>query len=129
MTESVVRVSATPTPTPAPAATPTPVPSPTPVPLTSVDIEVSNNKPVISYDGKWIAFSSNALSPASFDANEAGNKAALGTTDANQEIFLYRIPDVTPADLSSGVEVPRVNLDAGAFTRLTNTPASRPPQP
>ncbi|MEJ7618080.1 MAG: hypothetical protein WKF30_14215 [Pyrinomonadaceae bacterium] len=127
VTESVVRVSATPTPTP--AATPTPAPSPTPVPLTSVDIEVSNNKPVISYDGKWIAFSSNALSPASFDANEAGNKAALGTTDANQEIFLYRIPDITPADLASGVEVPRVNLDAGTFTRLTNTPASRPPQP
>ncbi|MEJ7615764.1 MAG: hypothetical protein WKF30_02040 [Pyrinomonadaceae bacterium] len=129
VTESALITPTTPTPTPTPAATPTPVPSPTPVPGNRVEIEVSNNRPAISYDGKWIAFNSNAPNPASLDANEAANRLALGTTDANQEIFIYRIPDTTDVDLSSGLDVPKVNLDAGTFTRLTNTLASRPPQP
>lgn len=126
VTEGLLKTT-TATPTPTPAATPTPAPSPTPVPVTSLQIEISSNKPVISGDGKWIAFSSNAINPASFNANEPANQTALGTTDANQEIFLYRVPDVADVDLSAGQEVPRVNLDAGTFTRLTDTAASRPP--
>ncbi|HUR98842.1 MAG TPA: hypothetical protein VMZ26_12320, partial [Pyrinomonadaceae bacterium] len=49
--------------------------------------------------------------------------------DANVEIWLYRIPDYAPADLVSGEELPVTNLAGGQFTRVTNTPASRPPLP
>lgn len=130
-TENVLKATATPTPTPTPTATPTGTPTPAPVPTpalpSSIQFEISNNQAAISYDGKWLAFSSNAPNPALFPAASA-DRAALAV-DANQEIFLYRIPD-TPADadLSAGLEVAAVNLGAGTFTQVTNTAASTPPR-
>ncbi|HYG11911.1 MAG TPA: hypothetical protein VD835_18330, partial [Pyrinomonadaceae bacterium] len=86
--------------------------------------EVSNNRPFISRDGRWIVFSSNADTPFNFNGDT--NKTAL-MADGNQEIFLYRIPDVPAVDLRSGVDTPFVNLSQNAFTRITNTAASRLP--
>jgi uncharacterized protein (TIGR03437 family) len=93
-----------------------------------VAVEVSNHDPVISYDGRYIAFTSNAANPGSFDGNEAQNRTQLAA-DGNQEIFLYRIPDVPAADLKSGTVAPFVDLSAGSFIRITDTPASIRPQP
>ncbi|MEA2206044.1 MAG: hypothetical protein QOE77_2820 [Blastocatellia bacterium] len=118
--------SASPTPTPTPAASPTPTPGPTPADFTQVEVEVSNNRPVISNNGRWIVFSSNAVTPGLFDGN--ANRAAL-LADGNQEVFLYFIPATTAIDLSSGAEAPFVNLATGTFTQVTNTPASGVPQP
>jgi uncharacterized protein (TIGR03437 family) len=101
----------------------------TPFETTNIAVEVSNNRPQISRDGKWIVFSSNAPTPGSFDGTTADNKAAL-QADGNQEIFLYRIPDVADASLTSGVDPGYVELrNANGFTRVTNTPASALPRP
>ena len=110
-----------------------PVPSGTPNDFSNIEVEVSNNRPFISHDGRYVVFTSNAYADANAAANPGsfnGNsfKDAL-KADGNQEIFLYRVPDVAEADLSSGAEVPFVDLSAGAFTRVTNTPASFPPTP
>jgi len=125
--------SPTPTPTSTPIPTPTPAPTPTPTPTPSVDpstvqVDVSNNNPVLSNDGKWIVFSSNAGNPGNYDGTNPANAAAL-LADGNQEIWMYRIPDVTTVDLTAGADVPKIDLTAGTFTRITNTPASLPPQP
>jgi len=93
--------------------------------FSNTDVEVSNNRPVISRDGRWIVFSSNANTPFSFDGD--ANKAAL-KTDGNQEIFLYRIPDAPAANLRSGADVAFFDLRRDSFTRVTNTPASSLPQ-
>jgi uncharacterized protein (TIGR03437 family) len=96
-----------------------------PTDFSNIKVEVSNNHPTISNNGRWIAFSSNALTPSSFDGD--ANSAALAA-DSNQEIFLYFIPATTAVDLSNGADVaPAVDLAAGTFTRLTNTPQSRAP--
>lgn len=116
----------TPTPTPSPSASPTPTPGPTAADLSTVAVEVSNNRPVLSANGRWIVFSSNASTPGSFDGN--ANRAAL-LADGNQEVFLFFIPATTTVDLASGAEAPFVDLAAGTFTQVTNTPASRLPQP
>jgi hypothetical protein len=97
----------------------------------NIQVEISNNKPVISFDGRWIAFGSNAtlsgtsLNPGNFDGNT--HSAALAS-DANTEMFLYQVPAEVSISLSSGVEAPFVNLSKGTFIRVTDTPASRPPQ-
>ncbi len=114
--------------------------------LSNISIEVSNNRPQISNDGRFIVFTSNAVitnnaqaSPARFDGETTGSDTALAE-DGNQEIFLYRIPDVPAADLTSGAEPAAVNLGctsaqvdngtcAARFTRVTNTPASARPRP
>ncbi|MFL6210544.1 MAG: hypothetical protein ACJ74W_16940 [Pyrinomonadaceae bacterium] len=99
-----------------------------PFDTTNIAVEVSNNRPQISRDGKWIVFSSNASTPGGFDGTTADNKAAL-QADGNQEIFLYRIPDVADASLTSGVDPGYVELrNANGFTRVTNTPASALPR-
>ena len=116
----------TPTPTPSPSASPTPTPGPTAADLSNVDVEVSNNQPVLSVNGRWIVFSSNASTPGSFDGNT--NRALL-LADGNQEVFLYLIPATTTVDLATGAEAPFVDLAAGTFTQVTDTPASRLPQP
>jgi uncharacterized protein (TIGR03437 family) len=118
--------AASPTPTPTPGATPTPTPTPsaTPVPSCSIQVDVSNNRPQISNNGRWIVFSSNAITPASF--NGSANLAAL-QADGNQEVWLYQIPAVPNDDLSNGSDVPYVDLSAGTFTQVTNTAASRTP--
>jgi len=92
--------------------------------FSNIAVEVSNNRPFISRDGRWIVFSSNADTPFSFNGDN--NRAALAA-DGNQEIFLYRIPDVAAVDLRSGVDAGFTNLSQNAFTRITNTPASRRP--
>lgn len=104
-----------------------------PIDPTNVDVLVTNLRPVISHDGRYIAFVSNAyvdsnpaLSPRNFDgqANAAGLKA-----DGNAEVFVYEVPAVAAADLSAGAEVAAVDLAAGTMTRVTNTPASMLPTP
>lgn len=92
--------------------------------FSNVKVEVSNNKPSISNNGRWIAFSSNASTPGSFDGD--ANSAAL-VADGNQEIFLYFIPATAAATLSSGADAPFVDLTTGTFTQVTNTTASRVP--
>jgi hypothetical protein len=128
----------------------------------NIRVDITNKRPMISNDGKWIAFASNAYSatpcgtnstnPGNFDGNACTSPVPTPTptpptsptptpsptttptpnnnpliTDGNLEIWLYRIPDVAPADLNSGEELPVTNLSAGTFTRLTDTPASRLP--
>jgi uncharacterized protein (TIGR03437 family) len=92
--------------------------------FSNVAVDVSNNRPSISRDGRWIVFSSNADTPSAFDGDM--NKTAL-IADGNQEIFLYRIPDAPAADLRSGADTGFTNLQQNAFTRITNTAASRVP--
>lgn len=119
----------------------------------NVQVDVVNRRPSISNDGRWIAFDSNAYStvtgnttPAFFDGNLciAGttppdcNVNAQGTNarrttltalqaDGNSELWLYRIPDVAAANLSSGAEVSPVNLAAGTFLRATDSQPDLPP--
>ncbi|HZG54359.1 MAG TPA: hypothetical protein VEZ40_19820, partial [Pyrinomonadaceae bacterium] len=95
-----------------------------PTDFSNVAVEVSNNRPFISRDGRWIVFSSNADTPFSFNGD--ANKTAL-MADGNQELFLYRIPDVAAADLRNGVDIGFTNLRQNAFSRITNTAASRLP--
>jgi uncharacterized protein (TIGR03437 family) len=100
----------------------------TPTDFSNVVVEVSNNKPMISNDGRWIVFSSNAPTPGKYDGSVAANQTAL-QADGNQELFLYNIPAVTTVDLSSGADIPFQDLTGGAFTAITpGTPASRLPQ-
>jgi uncharacterized protein (TIGR03437 family) len=136
-TKSSIQPNPSPTPTATPTATPSPTASPTPTPTPSVDpstvqVDVSNNNPVLSNDGKWIVFSSNAGgnagNPGNYDGTNPANAAAL-LADGNQEIWMYQIPDVTPVDLTAGADVPKIDLTGGTFKRVTNTPASLPPQP
>ncbi|MFN2392327.1 MAG: hypothetical protein ABR566_10205, partial [Pyrinomonadaceae bacterium] len=101
-------------------------------------VVISNLRPVMSNDGRWIAFGSNAnsllqplpnVTPGNFDANTLtdtqGNNAL--TQDGNTEIWMYQIPTVVPTDLSSGSEIPITDLSAGTFLRATNTPPSFTP--
>jgi uncharacterized protein (TIGR03437 family) len=97
-----------------------------PFDFSNVKVEVSNNHPVLSNNGRWIAFSSNASTPGNFDGD--ANSAALAA-DGNQEIFLYFIPATTTVDLSNGADPAFVDLTTGTFTQVTNTPASRLPTP
>ncbi|HEX8181835.1 MAG TPA: hypothetical protein VF525_20005 [Pyrinomonadaceae bacterium] len=94
----------------------------------NIAVEVSNNRPQISRDGRFIVFSSNAPTPGNFDGTTADNKAAL-QADGNQEIFLYQIPDVAAVDLTSGTDPGYIELsNPNNFTRVTNTPASALPR-
>jgi uncharacterized protein (TIGR03437 family) len=100
-----------------------------PIDPNNIEVRVVNLRPVISHDGRYIAFVSNGysdtLTPKQFDGQ--ANAAAL-RADGNTEIFLYQIPAVAAADLSSGAEVAPVDLAAGTMTRVTNTPASSLPR-
>ncbi|MGH9880444.1 MAG: hypothetical protein ACRD6N_03325, partial [Pyrinomonadaceae bacterium] len=100
-----------------------------------MQIEISNNRPMITYvpspseGGRvfTIVFSSNApVSPGNFDGLDADGVLAA---DGNQEIWIYQLPAVADVSLSSGVDLPLQDLTAGTFTRITNTPASRLPTP
>ena len=116
----------------------------------NVKVEIVNVRPVMSNNGRWIAFGSNATcaylgttstppivstsNPGFFDPNlaVAANHCIVGTNnnlvnDGNTEIWLYQIPVVAPVNLSSGVEIPVTDLSAGAFTRVTNSLPSRLP--
>ena len=101
-------------------------------------VVISNIRPVMSNDGRWIAFGSNAnsitqpsanVTPGNFNAStltDAQGNNPL-TSDANTELWLYQIPAVSPVDLSTGSEIPVTDLSGGAFIRATNTPASFTP--
>ncbi len=104
----------------------------------NIKVEISNLRPTISNDGRWIAFGSNVnsvatpaagVTPGSFDAasltDSSGNNPL--TSDGNTEIWLYQVPAVASVNLSSGAEIPVTNLSSGTFTRVTDTPASRTP--
>lgn len=109
--------------------------------LDNIKVEILNIRPVISNDGRWIAFGSNATTstpavpnatnPGNFDGNSftAANGTNPLTSDGNTEMWMYQIPAAAPADLSSGEEIPITDLSAGTFIRVTNTPPSRLPQP
>lgn len=107
---------------------------------------ISNVRPVISNDGRWIAFGSNATiafpgsgttqppivstsNPGNFNAESftdaMGNNTL--TADGNTEMWLYQIPAVAPIDLSAGDELPVTDLSGGTFTQVTNTVPSRLP--
>ena len=96
----------------------------------NIRVHVVNTRPVISRDGRFVVFSSNGFDPAdaasspfSFDGNAAGAAERL-RADGNMELFVYRVPDVPAADLTSGETPAFVNLRQNAFTRVTNTQAS-----
>jgi uncharacterized protein (TIGR03437 family) len=100
----------------------------------NIRVNVANTRPAISRDGRFVIFGSNAFDPAdassspfSFDGNAAGTAERL-RGDANMELFVYRIPDVPAADLTSGETPAFVDLRQNAFTRVTNTAASLPPR-
>lgn len=126
--------SASPTPTPSPSPSPSPSPTATPIPtpanLTQVKIHIDNKAPMISLAPELISgqrvytivFGSNAPNPGNFDGTE-GTLA----TDANSELWIYRLPAVSDVDLTLGIDLPLQDLAAGTFTQLTNTPASRLP--
>jgi uncharacterized protein (TIGR03437 family) len=125
----------TPTPTPSPAPSPTPTPGPTPADPAQIQIEISNNRPVISLEPALnasnqrvytIVFSSNAPNPANFDGVDTGGALAA---DGNQEIWIYQVPAIADVDLTTGADVPIVNLSDGVFSRITDTPATLPPSP
>jgi len=85
---------------------------------TNIRIEIDNVRPVISRDGRFIVFSSNAPTPAAFNANSLDDATlnSLTRTDGfNTELFIYQIPTVN--DKSNG-----------ALTRITTTQSSRTPQ-
>lgn len=107
--------------------------------FSNIKVDIFNTRPVISTDGRWIAFGSNATTstptmpngtnPGSFDGNAftAMDGTNPLTSDGNTEIWLYQIPAVAPADLSSGDEIALTDLSTGTFTRVTNTLPSRLP--
>jgi len=73
-----------------------------------------------------IAFSSNAPDPANFNGVDTGGALAA---DGNQEIWIYQVPAITDVDLTSGANLPIVTLSGGAFTKITDTPATLLPTP
>jgi uncharacterized protein (TIGR03437 family) len=107
-------------------------PNASPIDPNNIDVRVVNQHPVISHDGRFIVFVSNAysdsspaLTPANFDG---GANAVALHADGNTELFIYQIPQYPDVDLSSGAEVAPVDLAAGKMTRVTFTPASALPR-
>lgn len=120
----------------------------------NIRVDIVNTRPVISNDGKWIAFSSNATTsrplvpnatnPGSFDGNAFTSPTPTPspaasptptpapnplTADGNMEMWLYQIPAYAAvADLSAGDEVPLTDLATGTFINVTNTDASQLPR-
>ena len=113
-----------------PTPTPTPTPVPTPPDPADIQIEVSNNRPVITLvpgiNGHYrIVFSANA---PHLDSLTASILVAY-CVDGNQEIWIYELPIVNDVDLTTGADLPVQDLTLGTFTKITNTPASRVPSP
>jgi uncharacterized protein (TIGR03437 family) len=122
----------------------------------NIRVEIVNTRPVISNDGRWLAFSSNATiaypgddtnppvvsstNPGSFDGNAynvlptplpnpAPTPTNVLTRDANLEMWMYEIPANAPvSNLSTGEEIPFVDLSGGTFIRVTNTVPSQLPR-
>ncbi len=102
-----------------------------PVDPANIDVQVVNIQPALSHDGRFIVFISNgyvdnaATSPQNFDGN---THAAALKLDGNTEIWLYAVPAVPAADLTSGLEVPATDLSGGTMTRITTTTATSVPR-
>ena len=110
----------------------------------NTQVLIVNVRPVISNDGRWIAFGSNATTaapttpanttnPGNFNA-DSFNPVAPATTpenplinDGNTEMWLYAIPAAAAVSLSAGDEIPVTDLSTGIFTRVTNSLPSRLP--
>ena len=71
-----------------------------------------------------IVFSSNAPNPGNFDGADSDALVA----DGNQEIWIYRLPEIDDVfDLSTGDDItPLSDLTLGTFRQVTDTPPSRP---
>lgn len=112
--------------------------------FSNIRVEILSIRPVMSNDGRYIAFGSNATTafpgadnatnPGNFDGNAFTVRDSAGaftsnplTNDANTEMWLYQVPAVATVNLSSGSEIPVTDLSAGTFTRVTNTAPSRLP--
>ncbi len=109
--------------------------------FSNIRVVISNLRPVISNDGRFIAFGSNATTSTPIAPNNTnpGNFNAAAFTDAqagnpllidgNTEMWLYAIPATAPVNLSLGSEIAPTDLSAGTFTPVTNSTASRLPAP
>lgn len=107
-------------------------PQGSPTEPTNIRVPLYNMEPVISNDGRWIAFISNATTsrpsaqnstnPGNFDANAytTGTHNPL-EVDCNMEVWIYKLPPFPDVDLSSGIEPAFVDLSTGEFTQVTNT--------
>ncbi len=113
----------------------------------NIRVVITNVRPVISNDGRWIAFGSNATTstptapnatnPGNFDAESFTPTATMPPStnnnpllaDGNTEMWLYPIPTLPAANLSAGEEIDVTDLSGGTFTRATNTLPSRLPFP
>ncbi len=104
----------------------------------NIKVLIINLRPVISNNGRWIAFGSNATTstaaapnatnPGNFNAESFNTPAPNPLlTDGNTEMWLYQIPAAAAADLTSGDETAYTDLSAGTFTRVTNTAPSFAP--
>src|SRR5215213_7890883 len=99
-------------------------------------VYITNLRPSISNDGKWIAFASNATTstpstpnntnPGNFDGNSPGTLPII-QQDANTEVCLYQIPTYGAADLSSGILPVFADLGTGTFIQATNSLPASPP--
>jgi Tol biopolymer transport system component len=103
----------------------------------NIKVELDNVEASFSADGQWVVFASNATTstpsvpnatnPGSFDGNaftdSMGNNPL--TADGNTEIWLYHVPALVSVDLTSGADIPVIDLSGGAFTQVTNTLPSR----
>lgn len=137
-TKNVPVASASPTPTP--SASPTPTPSPTPADPAQIKYEISNNRPILSFEPPLvggapgsrtytIVFSSNSPSLPSFGGTDLAGFVGTTTSPAaegNQELWIYRFTVPEIPDLSTGDDVAFQDLSGGTFTRLTDTACSRP---
>ncbi|MDQ1640011.1 MAG: hypothetical protein QOF62_3350 [Pyrinomonadaceae bacterium] len=128
-------------PSPSPSASPTATPAPTPADPALIKYEISSNRPVLSFEpalvggppgsrSYTIVFSSNAPTLPSFaGADLAGfvGTTSAPATEGNQELWIYRFTVPEVSNLSSGDEVPSLDLSSiGTFTRVTDTVCSRP---
>jgi len=106
-------------------------------PQSTIRLAIHNSDSMISNDGRWIVFSSNATTsvsssqpngtnPGNFDANIPANLQIL-QQDGNQELWLFQLPNFDLIDIPTGNVPNFVNLSAGVFTQITNTPTSRLP--
>ncbi len=113
-------------------------PNGSPTEYANIQVSILNLQPSISNDGKWIAFGSNATTsvpasppngtnPGNFNGNTSGYLQIL-QQDANTELWLYRVPDLPPVDLSLGDLPTFVDLGTGTFTQVTNSPPSNLPR-
>lgn len=110
-------------------------PNGSPTEPANIKLSIYNLQPVISNDGRYIVFVSNATTstptapnntnPGNFDANAytdtQGNNPL--NNDGNMELWLYKLPTYSNVDLSSGVEPAFVDMSTGVFTQITNTNA------